>query len=119
VLPVGLSHIFYAKITASLVPAWLPFRMGLAYLTGVGQMACGLAILFSPWRRIAALIETGMLALFAFLVWGPQTWFAAAPKMAGAPAGVRFPLTAFLITWVIGAAAWLVADGRESRWKWR
>jgi len=76
-------------------------------------------ILFSPWRRIAALIETGMLALFAFLVWGPQTWFAAAPKMAGAPAGVRFPLTAFLITWVIGAAAWLVADGRESRWKRR
>lgn len=115
VLPVGLSHIFYAKITASLVPSWLPFRMGFAYLTGVGQMACGLAILFPPWRRIAALVEAGMLALFAFLVWGPDTWISAAPKMAGAPAGVRFPLTAFLITWVIGAAALLVAGGRESR----
>ena len=109
VIPVGLSHLVYAKITASLVPSWLPFRMGFAYLTGVGQMACGLAILFSVWRRIAALVETGMLALFAFLVWGPDTWFAATPKMAGAPAGVRFPLTAFLITWVIGAAALLVA----------
>jgi len=112
VLPVGLSHLVYPKITASLVPAWLPFRMGFAYLTGVGQIACGLAILFSIWPRTAALIETGMLALFAFLVWGPDTWFAVAPKMAGTPPGLRFPLTAFLITWVIGASAWLVAgDG--------
>jgi uncharacterized membrane protein len=112
VIPVGLSHIFYVKITASLVPSWLPFRMGFAYLAGLGQIACGLAILFAIWPRMAALIETGMLALFAFLVWGPQTWFAAAPKMAGAPAGVRFPLTAFLITWVIGASALLIAgDG--------
>jgi len=115
VLPVGLSHLVYAKITASLVPSWLPFRMGFAYLTGIAQMTCGLAILSSRWLRTAALIETGMLALFAFLVWGPDTWFAATPKMAGAPTGVRFPLTAFLITWVIGAAAWLVAGGRESR----
>jgi uncharacterized membrane protein len=110
VLPVGLSHLFYSNITAMLVPSWLPVRMGFAYLTGIGQMACGLAILATRWRRVAALIETGMLALFAFLVWGPYTWFAATPKMAGAPPGARFPLTAFLITWVIGASALLVAS---------
>jgi len=115
VIPVGLSHIVYAKITATLVPSWLPFRMGFAYLTGIGQMACGLAILFSVWPRIAALIETGMLALFAFLVWGPDTWVAATPKMAGAPSGPRFPLTAFLITWVIGASAWLVAGDSAAK----
>ena len=115
VLPVGLSHIFYVKITAMLVPSWMNFRMGLAYLTGCGQMACGLAILFSIWPRTAALIETGMLTLFAFLVWGPDTWFAATPKMAGAPVGVRFPLTAFLITWVIGASALLVAGDRAAK----
>ena len=64
--------------------------------------------------RATALIETGMLALFAFLVWGPNTWIAATPKMAGAPPGARFPLTAFLITWVIGASALLIAcDGAE------
>jgi len=115
VLPVGLSHIVYTKITASLVPSWLPFRTGFAYLTGIGQIACGVAILFSLWPRAAALVETGMLALFAFLVWGPDTWIAATPKMAGAPPGVRFPLTAFLIAWVIGASAWLVAgDGAAS-----
>jgi uncharacterized membrane protein len=114
-LPVGLSHVFYVGITASMVPSWLPFRVGLAYLTGVGQMACGLGALFSVFPRAAALIETGMLALFAFLVWGPDKWIAFAPKMAGIPAGPRFPLTAFFITWVIGASALLVATNTASK----
>src|SRR5439155_7508147 len=41
-IPIGLSHIVYVKETAALVPAWLPYRAGWAYLTGAGQMACGL-----------------------------------------------------------------------------
>lgn len=114
VLPVGLGHIFYVAITATLVPSWMPFRTGLAYLTGFGQIACGLAVLFSVFPRAAALIETGMLALFAFLVWGPNTWIAPTPKLAGTPVGMRFPLTAFLITWVIGACALLIANNRAS-----
>ena len=109
VLPVGLSHIMYVHITTSLVPSWLPFRAGFAYLTGYGQMACGLGILFLVLPRAAAYIETVMLALFAFLVWGPNTWFASTPKMGGSPTGHRFPVTAFLITWVIGAASLLIA----------
>lgn len=110
VIPVGLGHILYLQITTSLVPSWLPFRTDLAFITGGAQIACGLSIAFGFQPRIAALIETAMLALFAFLVWGPDTWFASTPKLAGAPAGFRFPLTAFLITWVIGAAAWLIAN---------
>jgi uncharacterized membrane protein len=115
VIPVGLGHIFYADITAHLVPAWLPFRVALAYLTGFGQIGCGLAILFSVFPRAAAMIETVMLALFAFLVWGPDTWFASTPKLAGSPSGPRFALTAFFITWVIGAAALLIADSCSPR----
>jgi uncharacterized membrane protein len=114
VLPVGLGHIFYAPITASLVPSWMPFRVGIAYLTGVGQIACGLGVLFSILPRAAAFIETGMLALFAFLVWGPDTWISSTPKLAGQPPGPRFALTAFLITWVIGASALLVATNIAS-----
>jgi len=115
VIPVGLGHIFYVEITASLVPSWLPFRVALAYLTGIGQIACGLGILFLVIPRFAALIETAMLALFAFLVWGPNTWFAGTPKLAGTPAGARFPLTAFLITWIIGASALLIASNTVSK----
>jgi len=93
----------------------MPFRTGLAYLTGFGQIACGLAVLFSIFPRAAALTETGMLALFAFLVWGPDSWIAGTPKLAGTPAGARFPLTAFLITWVIGASALLIANNAVSK----
>ena len=114
VLPVGLGHLFYLVITASLVPSWLPFRTGLAVVTGVGQIGCGLAIAFSLFPRAAALTETAMLTLFAFLVWGPDSWVAVTPRMAGTPTGVRFPLTAFLITWVIAASALLIASDRAS-----
>src|ERR1700682_4179838 len=41
-IPIGLSHLVYVKETAELVPAWLPHRVGWAYLTGAGQIACGL-----------------------------------------------------------------------------
>jgi uncharacterized membrane protein len=89
VLPVGLGHIFYVEITATLVPSWIPFRTGLAYLTGFGQIACGVAVLFAISPRAAAQVEAGMLALFAFLVWGPNTWVDATPKLAGTPPGAR------------------------------
>jgi hypothetical protein len=35
--------------------------------------------------------------------------------MAGTPPGPRFPLTAFLITWVIGASALLIATNSASK----
>jgi uncharacterized membrane protein len=114
ILPVGLGHLFYLHITTSLVPSWLFFRTDLAILTGAAQIAVGLSILFSYHPRNAALIETALLALFAFLVWGPNTWFSGTPKLPGTPPGFRFPLTAFLITWVIGAAAWLIANNSHS-----
>jgi uncharacterized membrane protein len=109
VLPVALGHLFYPQVTTSLVPSYLPFRTELAYLTGVGQIACGLALLLGVLSRAAAVTEGIMVALFALLVWGPGSWIAATPRMAGAPAGPRFALTAFLITCAVSGAAFLIA----------
>ena len=100
-IPIGLSHIVYVKETAALVPSWLPFRTGWAYLTGAGQMTCGLGVLLSILPRIAATVEACMLSLFTLLVWGPA--ILAAPR-------TRLPWTAFFISWIIAAAAWAVAD---------
>jgi uncharacterized membrane protein len=100
-IPIGLSHFVYAKQTAELVPAWLPFRIGWAYLTGAGQIACGLGTLFSIYPRVAATAEAGMLSLFTLLVWGPA--ILAAPR-------TRLPWTAFFISWAIAAGAWVVAN---------
>jgi uncharacterized membrane protein len=101
VFPIGLAHIIYVKETAALVPAWLHFQTGWAYLTGVGQIACSLGVLFSVFPRVAAAAEAGMISLFALLVWGPAVL--TAPK-------TRFPWTAFLISWAIAAGAWVVAQ---------
>jgi uncharacterized membrane protein len=105
-IPIGLSHIMYVQVTAGYVPAWLPYRVGWAYLTGAGQIACGLGVLFLVLPRVAAVAEAVMLSLFALLVWGPAV--VAAPK-------TRLPWTAFLITWAIMAAAWVVAGNIRTK----
>ena len=100
-IPIGLSHLVYVKETVELVPAWLPYRIGWAYLTGAGQIACGLGVLFSILPRVAAMAEAGMISVFTLLVWGPA--IVAAPK-------ARLPWTAFFISWAIASAAWVVAQ---------
>ena len=100
-IPIGLSHLVYVKQTVELVPEWLPYRVGWAYLTGAGQIACGLGVLFSILPRVAAWGEAGMISVFTLLVWGPA--IVAAPK-------TRLPWTAFFISWAIASAAWLVAQ---------
>jgi uncharacterized membrane protein len=100
-IPIGLSHIVYVQATAGYVPAWLPFRVGWAYLTGAGQIACGLGVLFSVLPRVAATCEAAMISLFTLLVWAPA--IVAAPK-------TRLPWTAFFISWAIGSAAWEMAQ---------
>jgi len=100
-IPIGLSHLIYVKQTAELVPAWLPYRTGWAYLTGTGQIACGLGVLFSIFPSVAATTEAGMISLFALLVW--------APAILAAPTA-RLPWTAFFISWAIASAAWAVAQ---------
>lgn len=105
-LPIGLSHLVYVKETADFVPAWLPYRVGWAYLTGAGQIACGLGVLFSILPRTAAWAEAGMISLFTLLVWGP--------KILAAPA-TRLPWTAFFISWAIASAAWVVAQNTPTK----
>jgi uncharacterized membrane protein len=99
-IPIGLSHILYTKQTVDLIPAWIPFRTGLAYLTGTGQICCGLAVLFSIFPRFAALVEAGMVSLFATFVWIPA--ILASPR-------ARLPWTAFFITWFFASSAWVVS----------
>ncbi|GAC1635086.1 MAG: hypothetical protein NVS9B14_11890 [Candidatus Acidiferrum sp.] len=101
IIPIGLSHIVYADVTAGYVPHYLPYRLGWAYLTGAGQIASGLGILFGVLPRIAAWAEAGQIALYTLLVWGGA--IVAAPK-------TRLAWTAFFISWIFGAAAWLVAQ---------
>jgi uncharacterized membrane protein len=110
-VPIGMSHFFYVKETVDLIPAWIPFRVFWAYLTGAGHIAAGLGVLFSVIPRLAAAAEAGMLTIITVLVWVPAVF--AAPR-------TRMPWTAFWISTAITAAVWVVAqeiwqqeDGRQ------
>ena len=105
-IPIGLSHIFYVKATVDLVPAWLPYRTGWAYLTGIGHIAAGLGVLFSVFPALAAMMEAAMVGVFTLLVW--------APAIVKEPRA-RLPWTAFFISWAIAAGAWVVAQSIASR----
>jgi uncharacterized membrane protein len=101
VLPlIGLEHLVYAKETADMVPAWLPYRMGWAYATGIAHIAAGLAIALNVLPRLAATLEAWMMGGFTVLVWIPSVM--AAPSQ-------RFVWTGLLISTVITAAGWIVA----------
>lgn len=104
-LPVGLSHLVYIPETLGFVPPWLPARTFWACLTGAGQIACGLGILFRVMPRVAAWCEAGMVSLFTLLVWLPIV--ASKPTDRGA-------WTGFFISWIIGAAAWVVAQQQNA-----
>jgi len=101
VLPVGLSHLVYIPETVAFVPAWLPGRTFWACLTGAGQIACGLGILFRVLPGVAAWCEAGMVSVFTLLVWLPMVLAKPTERMAW---------TGFFISWTIGAAAWVVAQ---------
>lgn len=106
IIPIGISHLIYTKETAALVPAWLPYRTRWAYLTGAGQIASGLGVLFGVLPRIAAWAEAGQITLYTLLIWVPAV--VAAPK-------TRLPWTALCISWAIGASAWVVAQNVTPR----
>lgn len=98
----GLSHFFqFAARTVSLVPAWLPYRRGWAILTGAGQTAAGLGVLFGVYPRLAAMAEAGMLSLFTVLVW--------IPAVVTNP-GLHSNWSEFLFTFALAGASWVVAD---------
>jgi uncharacterized membrane protein len=104
-IPIGLSHFVYAPQTIGFVPAWLPFRAGWAYLGGAGHIAAGLGVLFGVFPRLAALLEAGMIGVFTALVW--------VPLVVKTPTS-QLNWTGLLISWMIGAAAWVVAGSLKS-----
>lgn len=99
-IPVGLSHFAYLSITIGLVPSWLPFRMGWAYLTGAAHIAAGLGVLFGILPKLAAQLEAAMLAIFTILV--------QVPAVVAAPA-IRRNWTELWVSFALSAAAAVVA----------
>jgi uncharacterized membrane protein YphA (DoxX/SURF4 family) len=107
----GAAHFAYATLTASMVPAWLPDRTGLAYLTGAGHAAAGFCLLAGFLPRLAATLEASMMSLFGILVWLPSFFTQPAPEWAPSR---QFRWSETFLTLLLAACAWIVAASLRS-----
>ena len=108
----GWSHFAYADYTAGMVPAWLPGRLGVAYITGFFHIAAGIGIIVGILPRLAATLEAIMMSLFGLLVWLPSFWAQPRPKWA-MPAQNQW--SEVVVNLVLAAAAFVVADSLRNR----
>jgi len=98
----GGAHFFYMNLTAPLVPKWLPpNQLFWAYLTGIGHIAAGVAILTGVKARLAAILLTAMFASFTPLVHLPMLLADPASHWNWSENALNLALT---------GAAWIIAD---------
>jgi len=97
-----VSQMVYLRVTADLVPKWIPpNQMFWAILTTIAFALAAIAILINRQARLALRLMTLMLALFGVVVWIPR--LIARPQ-------THLNWSEFGLTFLITGAAWMVAD---------
>ena len=98
----GGAHFFYMRLTAPLVPAWLPPSQEFwGYATGVFHIAGGVALLTGFKARLAAVLLTIMYAAFTPLVHIP---------MVVADPSSHFVWSENALNLLLTGVAWVVAE---------
>ena len=99
-------HFVVPELYVQIVPPYLPFALGLVYVSGVAEAVLGVGLLFERTRRLAA---WGIIALLVAIF--PANLYMATSDVViqGAPEGIadpseasrwgRLPLQAVLIAW--------------------
>jgi hypothetical protein len=97
-----VSQMVYLRVTADLVPKWIPpSQMFWAIVTTIAFALAAIAILINRQARLALRLMTLMLALFGVVVWIPR--LIARPQ-------AHLNWSEFGLTFLITGADWMVAD---------
>jgi uncharacterized membrane protein len=99
-VPFGLAHFMYPKVTADLVPGWVPAHMSWAYFTGYTFIAAGVAMVIGVCSRLAAVLSALQMGLFTLMVWAPIV-------ITGADAS---QWAEFIVSWALTVCGWTVVD---------
>jgi uncharacterized membrane protein len=113
----GVGHFIETQAMAQMLPAFVPFRVPLVYLTGILEFAIAAGFFFPATRRLAGWVAAAVLVLFF-----PANIYAAFAQvpMGGHAWGpvyllIRAPLQAAIVLWVW----WFVLRQPEPRVKLR
>ena len=68
----GAQHFIYAQLTASIVPAWMPWRLLWAILVGIAFIAASLAFAFAVEPRAAGILLGVLFFVIVLLVHAPR-----------------------------------------------
>lgn len=60
----GLGHFMNAEEMAAMVPAWMPAKMFLNYLTGLALIAASISIVWGKMAKLACMLLALMLLIF-------------------------------------------------------
>jgi hypothetical protein len=100
-LPVfAATHFIYADFVATLIPAWIPGRLFLAYFTGAAHLFAGLAIVSNIKARLAAMLAGAMYGSWALILHVPRVT---------ADIGNQGEITSLFVAVALCGSAWLIA----------
>ena len=99
----GASHLLMPTPFVQHLPGWVPLREELVFLTGLLEIALGLALLLrQPWQRLAGFALAGYLvAVFPANVYVAVAEVEVDGQPGGAYAWLRLPLQLLFIAWAL------------------
>jgi uncharacterized membrane protein len=99
----GASHLFLATPFIQHLPTWVPLRPEIVLVSGLVEIALGIALLLPPptRRRVGVALALYLLAVFPGNVYVAVFGVEVDGQPGGAYPWVRLPLQLLFITWAL------------------